>query len=227
MAWQKKARFVIALFVVVFVAIVVVALRQRKAPPATAPISERRDKDCILENNSSGHVKATKDGKVVFGVVRSKCSYQDGRSKFGNGVEITSNRNGKPFTVVSREANTVQSGDELKTAHFVGSVKLTSEGTEVTSEEANYDQAEGKLTVPGAVAFKKGRMQGTGVGATYDFNREVIWMLTKPHITVAPDDKGKDAIDATAEAAGLGRVDLPEANSDLQHPRRGARYRRG
>ncbi len=208
MAWQKKARIVIALFVVVFVAIVVVALRQRKAPPAAAPISERRDKDCILENNTGGHYEQTKDGKVVFGVkFGAQCSYPDGRSKFGNGVEITSTNNGKPFTVISREANVVQSGDELKTAHFVGSVKLTSEGTEVTTEEANYNQAEGKLTVPGAVAFKKGRMQGTGVGATYDFNREVLWLLTKPHITVAPDDKGQDALDATAEAAGLARAE--------------------
>lgn len=208
MAWQKKARFVIALFVVVFVAIVVVALLRRKAPPPHAAIPERRDKDCILENNSGGHYEATKDGKVVFGVkFGAQCSYQDGRSKFTKGVEITSTKNGKPFTVISREADVVQSGDDLKTAHFVGSVKLTSEGTEVTAEEANYDQAESLLKVPGAVAFKRGRTQGTGVGATYDFNREVLWLLAKPHITVAPDDKGQGALDATAETAGLARAE--------------------
>src|SRR5262245_10482211 len=171
MAWQKRARFAIAIFVVIFVAIVVVALLNRKPPPAAAAAPARQDKDCILENTDSGHFESSKDGKIVFAVkYGSQCSYQDGRSKLGNGVEITFNRNGKPYTVNSRQADITQSGDDLKTAHFVGSVKLTSEGTEVTTEDATYDQSEGMLKIPGAVAFKRGRMHGTGVGATYDFN---------------------------------------------------------
>jgi lipopolysaccharide transport protein LptA len=206
MAWQKRARFAIALFVVVFVAIVIVALRQRKTPPVSVAVPERRDKDCILENTSGGHFESSKDGKIVFAVkFGAQCSYQDGRSKLGNGVEITFTRNGKPYTVTSREADITQSGDDLKTAHFVGSVKLTSEGTEVTAEDATYDQPEGMLKIPGAVAFKRGRMQGTGVGATYDFNREVLWLQAKPHVTVAADDKGQGALDATAEAIGMAR----------------------
>jgi lipopolysaccharide export system protein LptA len=193
--------------VVVFVAIVVAALRQRKAPPTTAPISERRDKDCILENNSSGHVESTKDGKVVFGVkFGSQCSYQDGRSKFAMASKSLEQ---KRQTLYRRQSwgqyrPVRRRGSRQRTS--LGSVKLTSEGTEVTAEEANYNQAEGTLTVPGAVAFERGRMQGTGAGATYDFNREVLWLLTKPHI-IAPDDKGQDALDATAEAAGLARAE--------------------
>ena len=62
MVWQKRARFAIALFVVIFVAVVVVALRHRKAAAPTAALPERRDKDCILENTTGGHVEDTKDG---------------------------------------------------------------------------------------------------------------------------------------------------------------------
>jgi lipopolysaccharide transport protein LptA len=210
MAWQRKARYAIAVFVVVFVAIVVVALRLRNAPPASVAIPERRDKDCILENTTGGHVESSKDGRIVWGMkYGAQCSYQDGRAKLGNGVEITFNRNGKPYTVNSRQADITltQSGDELKTAHFVGSVKLTSVGTEVTTEDATYSQSEGMLKIPGAVAFKRGRMNGTGVGATYDFNREVLWLQAQPHVTVAPDEKGQGAIDATAEAIGMARAD--------------------
>jgi lipopolysaccharide transport protein LptA len=208
MAWQKRARFAIAIFVVIFVAIVVVAVRQRKAPPPTAAIPERRDKDCVLENTGTGHVEDTKDGKVVFAMkYGSQCTYQDGRAKLSNGVEITFTKDGKPYTVSSREADIVQSNSELKNAHFVGSVKLTSEGTEVTTEDATYSQSESMLKIPGAVAFKRGRMQGTGVGATYDFTREVLWLQAKPHVTVAPDEKGQGAIDATAEAIGMARAD--------------------
>jgi lipopolysaccharide transport protein LptA/LPS export ABC transporter protein LptC len=208
MSWQKKARFAIAAFVIVFIAIVFVALRQRKAPPPSAAVPERRDKDCILENTQSGEFKASKDGKIVFAMkFGAQCSYPDGRTRLGNGVEITSSRNGKPFTIVSREADVVQSGEDLKTGHFMGAVKMTSENTEVTTDDATYDQQAGLLKAPGPVAFKRGRMQGTGVGATYDFNREVLWLLAKPHVTVTADEKGQGAIDATAEAIGLAKAD--------------------
>src|SRR6476620_5157798 len=146
MSWQKKARLAIAMFVIVFVAIVFIALRQRKTAPTAVADPVRKDKDCILENTTGGHVESIKEGRVVFGIkFGAQCTYPDGRSKFGNGVEITSNKNGKPFTVTSREADIVQNGDELKTAHFKTAVKLTSEGTEVTSDEATYDQGEGIL----------------------------------------------------------------------------------
>ena len=117
MSWQKRARFAIAIFVVIFVTIVVVALRHRKAPSVAVAVPERRDKDCILENTSGGHFESSKDGKIVFAMkFGAQCSYQDGRSKLGNGVEITFTRNGKPYTVTSREADITQSGDDLKTS---------------------------------------------------------------------------------------------------------------
>jgi lipopolysaccharide transport protein LptA len=208
MTWQKKARAFIAIFVVIFIAVVAIALRQRKAPPAAAAAPERRDKECVLENTGGAHYESSRNGRVIFSVSSgTQCSYSDGRSKLGGGVDITSDRNGKPFTVHSQEAEIVQSGDELKTAHFITGVKLTSEGTEVTTEDATYDQAEGILKVPGDTAFRRGRMHGTGVGATYDFNREVLWLLDRAHIIVAADDKGQGALDATAGAAGLARAE--------------------
>ena len=208
MSWQKKARAVIAVFVVVFVAVVVLALRHRKAPQGAAAIPERRDKDCVLENTQSGEVKQSKNGQIIFSMkFGAQCSYQDGRTRLGNGVRITFTRSGKPYTIESREAEISQAGDDLNTGHFVGAVKLTSEGTEVTTEDATYDKPGGMLKAPGALAFKRGRMNGTGVGATYDFNREVLWLLAQPHVTVAPDEKGQGALDATAESSGLARAD--------------------
>lgn len=208
MSWQKKARFTIAAFVIVFIAVVVFALRHRKAPQGTAAVPERRDKDCVLENTQSGEFKQSSNGRVVFSMkFGTMCSYQDGRTRLGNGVRITFTRNDKPYTIESRQAEIVQSGDDLNTGHFIGAVKLTSDATEVTTEDATYDKPAGTLKAPGAVAFKRGRMQGTGVGATYDFNREVLWLLAKPHVTVTADEKGQGALDATAEAIGLAKAD--------------------
>jgi lipopolysaccharide transport protein LptA len=208
MTWQKKARFVIAAFVVVFVVIVVVALRTRKTVPQTGAAPVRKDAKALVENTAGGRAEFFKEGRIVFAVkFGSQFIYPDGRSRFGSGVEVTSDRNGRTFKVTSREAVIVQNGNDLKTAHFTGKVKLTSEGLEVTSDEATYDEAEGIVKVPDAVAFQRGRMKGTGVGATYDRNRDVIWLLDKAHITVAADEKGQGAMEATATAAGMARTE--------------------
>jgi len=208
MSWQKKARLAIAAFVIVFIAIVVVALRQRKTTPRSASTPPRIDKTAMVENTGGLDFKQMKDGRVVFGIkAGSQFTYPDGRNKLGNGVEVTADRNGKPFTVTSRDAEIVLAEEDLKTAHFTTAVKLTSQGTEVTGDEATYDKAEGIVRIPGAVAFSRGRMKGTGVGATYDLNREVLWLLDRAHITVAADDKGQGRLDATAGAAGMARAE--------------------
>ena len=208
MTWQKKARLAIGVFVIVFVAIVIVALRTRKTVPQTGTIPARQDPKATVENPTGGEYSHAKEGRIVFSIkFGSQFIYPDGRTKFGNGVELTSDRNGRKFTVTSREAVIVQTGPDLKTAHFTGAVKLTSAGVEVAAEEATYDEAEGIVKIPGAVAFKRGRMTGSGVGATYDRNREVIWLLDQAHITSPADSKGQGALEATATAAGMAQAE--------------------
>ena len=63
------------------------------------------------------------------------------------------------------------------------------------------------LNIPGPVVFRRARMHGTGVGATYDFNRDVLWLLEDAHITWIADEKGQGALKATSSAAGLARAD--------------------
>ncbi len=209
MSWQKKARAAIALFVIVFVAIVLLALRQRKARPSEGPPPPRVDPNARIENTTGGIIEQHRpDGSLAFAVkFGSQFSYPDGRTKFGKGVAVSSTRNGKPFTISSDEAEVVQLGADLRTAHFIRSVKLTSEATEVTADDATYDQQAGTLTIPGAVAFRRGRLNGTGAGATYDFNREVLWLLKDARLKVAADDKGQGALAATSAAAGMARVE--------------------
>lgn len=209
MAWQQTARRAIVVFVIVFVAIVAAALYWRKPAAPRHDVDPRRvDPQAVVENVGTGRIEHSKAGKVIFTLkFGSQFTYADGRSKLGGGVELTADRNGRPFHVGGREAEIVMNGEELKTAHFTGAVKLTSQGVEVTSEEATYDEAEGMLRIPGPVAFTRGRMKGTGIGATYDRNRDVLWLLDQAHITVAPDGKGQGALDASAGAAGFARAE--------------------
>jgi hypothetical protein len=50
-------------------------------------------------------------------------------------------------------------------------------------------------------------MCGTGVGATYDNTKDVLWLLDRVHMTVAPERPGKPPSDITARTAGLARSD--------------------
>ena len=75
----------------------------------------------------------------------------------------------------------------------------------MTSDQANYDERTGVVTIPGAVQFTKGRLTGSGVGATYDQNRNVLWLLDQAKLTVKPDATGAGAAEATAKGIGMAR----------------------
>ena len=48
-------------------------------------------------------------------------------------------------------------------------------------------------------------MTGSGVGATYDQTRNVLWLLDQAKVDVAPDKKGGGAIHVTSKTAGMAR----------------------
>src|SRR5690606_2533816 len=99
-------------------------------------------------------------------------------------------------------------GGEIGRVTLERNVRFTTDdGLDVRTASAVYDDSTGVLTAPGAVDFSRGRMRGTGVGATYDRNRDVLWLLGQARITVVPDAEGRQAAQATAGAAGLARAE--------------------
>jgi lipopolysaccharide export system protein LptA len=128
------------------------------------------------------------------------------------GVTLTlPDRNGRTFVVTANEGELVSPPDkpaDLTVAKLTGNVKLTTDnGLEVVSADASYDGKEGILTIPGPVTFTRARMKGSGVGATYDRNRDVLWLLADARINVAPDASGGGTVVGSASKAGLARAD--------------------
>jgi LPS export ABC transporter protein LptC len=211
MRWQKIARLAIAVFVVVFAAIVFYAMRQRSTAPVRTGAVPPREAGA-MSTSGPGVFESHEKGKLNYAIqFKSQSSYKDGRTKI-HGVTLTlPDRNGRTFTVTSDEAEVVappEKPQDLNTAKLTGNVKLTTDnGVVVTAGHASYDNSTGILTVPGPVDFTRGRMKGTGVGATYDKTRDVLWLLAQAHVTVAPDAAGAGAADATAESAGLARAE--------------------
>src|SRR5688572_20714570 len=211
MRWQKAAQLLIAGFVIIFIAIVAVSMRRHNVVPKTAttpppelPTGAGRPE--FINPNPGEH--AWYDGeRKVFDIKFGKhVAYEQGRQLFSDGVRVVLPRDGKDFVIDAREADVKIKGNQVETAVFKGDVSMTrDDGVEMKAEEATYSLAEGTVKMPGAVAFRKGRLRGTGVGATYDMNRELLWLLDKGTFNVSPDKAGQGALAGSASSIGLAR----------------------
>ena len=204
-SWQKHARLGVALFGVVFAVIVYFAMGERQAAPQAAPVT-RLDPKAVMET-IGGEVQRLRGAQRDFDLtVGSTITYDDGSSKHVD-VTITVPRkqpDGRDFTITSREAQAIGSNEQQ--FRLSGGVKLiASDGFELTSADALYNGVTGLAEAPGAVAFKKGRMSGAGVGMTYDQNNDVLVITDEATVTVT-DEAGRTTLDFAAGKATLDRT---------------------
>lgn len=211
MRWQKIARFAIAVFVLGFGAFVFLAMRQRVAVSSGDGDAAKVDPNLVM-SSGPGKRQDTKFGKLNQDLAYEKAlTYKDGRTVL-LGVKLTlPDRNGRSFLITADEGESLAPPDkplDLSGAKLRGHVKLTTDnGLEVLANDATYDKNEGLVKVPGPVTFTRGRMKGSGVGATYDENRDVLWLLAEARLTVTPDAAGGGAVEATSAKAGLARAE--------------------
>ena len=211
MRWQSLARVAIALFVLVFAGLLIVTLR-RPAVPKVPSQTPRVDQKTLVELGPMTYRRTDNEGNTTFELsAKSDFTYPDGRHLLKEAEIKIPDRNGRTLIVAGGEMEVIipaGSDKPLQTVTITKGARFrTDDGFEMTGPQANYDERTGMLNVPGEVQFTKGRMTGSGVGATYDRGRNVIWVLDKAHVTVKPDEKGQGAIDATSKALGLARND--------------------
>ena len=212
MRWQQIARLAIAAFVIVFAAIVVAALR--RPGPAAAPVdTPRTDPGTIAEVGRLTHRRTDdRTGKVQLDVnAEGSLVYPDGRRVYKNAEITLPDRGGRTLKIRGAETELLtpeEGAGEVSEIRMRGGVRLeTDDGLVVTSGEATFDEKNGMLTIPGEVQFTRGRLRGSGVGATYDRGRDVLWLLDRARVEVAPDESGAGGLSATAKAAGLARAE--------------------
>src|SRR5262245_27537909 len=103
MKWQKRLRVAIAIFVVVFAAVVVVSPRRGHSTQTPAPEVKKRDDKAVTEGGV-GDITNSEKGKVTFSLkFGNQLTYEDGRSKLGGGVTVVlPDKNGRSITIVSQ-----------------------------------------------------------------------------------------------------------------------------
>ncbi|MGH9203742.1 MAG: LPS export ABC transporter periplasmic protein LptC, partial [Vicinamibacterales bacterium] len=130
-------------------------------------------------------------------------TYDDGSTKqFGVQIWVRKG-SGRDFVVSAREA---QSGANQRGLRLTGDVHLVaSDGFELATENATYDQDEGLVRAPGHVSFRKGRLRGSGAGMTYDEKNDVLSVLDSSQVTLT-DEADATTMSFSARTATLDRV---------------------
>jgi len=202
-AWQKRAQFALAVVVIGVIGVVGYTLRPREAALAPAPI-ERLDPKAMVETRGGDVIQlkgSRQNARIEF---ERQVTYDTGETRLMDVKVTVDNREGRSYTITGKEARV---GKDQASYDLAGDVKLeTSDGLTAFANSATYDDAEKIVKAPGPVRFSRGRTSGSGVGFTFDEQRDTLWLLDQAVVTVAPEGaSGRMAF--TAGAFGFARRD--------------------
>jgi LPS export ABC transporter protein LptC len=200
--WQKRARLGVAIFGIALAVVVYLSIGTRKAPARPAPIEPLAPK--TTSETGAGSHQQFRETRRDFDIKFERLvTYEDGSTKMDNPRITVQKSDGRSFIVTADQAT---SGTNQKQKELIGHVRLAaSDGFEMTTDRATHSEDEGVVRAPGAVAFKKGRMSGTGTNGTFDQNNDVLNIAEKAAVTVV-DDAGHPTTDFTSGSAVLDRT---------------------
>lgn len=201
-SWQRLTRIGLAIFGVAFAAIVYLSIGERRSPAPPAPV-ERQDPKAIAES-IGGDLQRLRASEQDFALNFARSlSYEDGSQKMFE-VKITVRKSdGRTYVVTADEAT---AGRDQRERQLTGHVRLTaSDGFELTTDRATHNQDDSIVRAPGAVAFRKGGMSGSGGNATYDQTRDLLSIGEQAKINIT-GETGQVITDFTAGTAVLDRL---------------------
>jgi lipopolysaccharide export system protein LptA len=201
MSWQRRTRIGLAIFGAAVATVVYLSIGERRAP--VAPVQVPRidpNSQVEVEQGEAQRLRATvRDFSIKF--ARS-LAYGDGSQKMFE-VQITVNKaDGRTYVVSADEAI---AGKDQRERQLTGHVVLkVSDGFELTTDRATHNQDDSIVRAPGAVAFSRGHMTGSGGNATYDQTRDILTITEQAKVNMS-DERGQPTTDFNAGAAVLDR----------------------
>jgi LPS export ABC transporter protein LptC len=201
MNWQRRTRIGLAIFGIAVAIVVYFSIGERRAPAPPAPVSRTDPKaQAEVEEGEAQRLRATeRDFSIKF--ARS-LAYADGSQKMFE-VAITVNKSdGRTYVVTADEAT---AGKDQRERQLTGHVVLkASDGFALTTDRATHNQDDSIVRAPGAVAFSKGHMTGSGGNATFDQTRDILTITEQAKVNMS-DEKGQPTTDFNAGTAVLDR----------------------
>jgi len=194
---------VLAILAVAVIGAVAYTLRPRETPAPPAKV-ERSDPTAVIEVQGGDAVQLKGKDQDLRVESRLQTINRDGETSLHDVKIVVNNRAGRNYVVTGKQAFV---GKENTSFDVRGDVKLeTDDGLVATSQHATYAESERMVRIPGDVRFSQGRMTGSGIGFSFDEQRDVMWILDKADVTFAAE-KDLEAMAFTAGTFGYARRD--------------------
>ena len=202
--WQKRTRLVL-LVAAVALAVVVAAAFKRRPAPSAAPAVAPADPKAVVESARGYKNRVNREQEEVRTEYGILTTYPDGSTKL-QGVKVTTVRDGgRTFVITGEQAELTQNETNISIA---GDVRVTaSDGMEIRTERASYAEADALIRAPGPVEFTRGRLSGSGLGATYAKNLDVLTIGERAVVHLAADQAGAGAAEIAAGSVSFSRKD--------------------
>jgi lipopolysaccharide export system protein LptA len=205
--WQRWARVVVAAIGLGCAAAIYLLSRDAPAVPKLAEIPAVDAK--VIVQSGPGLTDRFRSGNEWMQLsFESTATYDDGRTRFNKvHVVLPGDKGFETWADVVEEKGKAVQPDNPSQIDLMGHVRVvTPDGMEVLTDRASYDDIAKIVNVPGPLSFSKGRMSGEGEGATYDRGADVLSLLDRAHVVVAPDETGTGAADATSKSLTFPRT---------------------
>ncbi len=217
MRWQRPVRWGIAIAGIGFAGLLV-ARYERRAPKLNTPLPPQMEKGATFQSVMSPGGKLTRyKGEKEVGAYSyaRMVELSDGRREMEK-PRFEGDRDGTPYVITALKGELRAPGpgagsgpgdpSVVEEIHLIGEVVMREQdGMEIKTDDATYRESVALLEIPGAMTFTDRRTSGSGVGATYDRNAELLTLKDQAAVAIAADETGQGKLDAHARTIVLNR----------------------
>ena len=196
--WQRRTRTLIGLIGLCLGAVVLLTLKDRPSiqdPNESLGLTP----DLSFHSVNSVVTQVTGERRNLRVEADQHFAYSDGSSRIDGVRVIVEDENGDQILITSRKGQVGQSEHQIE---VTGDVILeASDGFSVHTEQASYDNRVGSVSISGPLAFSRGQLVGSAVGALYDDQTDQLRLFSESQVTLG-------RLEFTSDAAVLADTSL-------------------
>ena len=179
--WQRRTRTLVGIVGLCLGAIVLLTLKDRSSiqePDESFGLNP----DLSFHSVDSVVTQVTGERRNLRVEAEQHFAYSDGSSRLDGVRVIVDDENGDQILITSREGQVGQSEHQIE---MTGDVILeASDGFSVHTEQASYDHRVGSVSISGPLAFSRGQLAGSAVGALFDDQNDQLRLFSESQVTL-------------------------------------------